>query len=210
MAAPAPPAAPPTLLRLARVPLLTALAALVLAGALGWLGSWRKDAALADAQAAAGQLQKARTDLAEAEDARRRLEANLRQFDALRQSGFVGVADRVGLLEGVELAARALPGAPLRWELESARSIQTVNDPTSGSAIADVNVIPMRLQSEQLHEEDWLALMAQLRQSAQGQVRVQGCDWQRGALSASQGTVPSLRAQCEFLWTHLIPQETPR
>jgi len=197
--------ATPSVLRLARGSLSAAVVVLALAAGLVWLADDRRDQALREAATALQQLEQARTELASVQGARARLEANLRRYEALRAGGFVGAPDRVGLLEALEQAARALPDVPLRWDLSADQPGEAFQDPASGQPLAQVQVVPMQLAADHVHETEWLDLLARLRQSARGQVRVDGCELRHNPYIAGVRELPSLRAACALDWIHIVP-----
>ncbi|MCW5650922.1 MAG: hypothetical protein KIS62_14340 [Ramlibacter sp.] len=206
VAASLPPAA---IWRQERLRLMAGLGAVLVAAAAGYWVQQRKDDALQRQQLAQTQLQQATRELAEAEEARTRLEANLRQFEELKRSGFIGEPDRVGLIEALEFAARAMSGAAVRWQLNPAQSIEAITDPRAGAPVAEVREISMTLTAEDTHEQEWLALLGNLRQSARGQARVQGCDWSTAQLSGAFGRIPAVRANCEVRWIYLLAPQSP-
>jgi hypothetical protein len=194
-----------SLLTLARRPLAVAAVLVAAAVLLAWAVDDRHTQAVRDAADALAQKEQARAELAEAQDARLRLEANLRQYEALRASGFVGVPDRVALLEALESAARDLVAVPLRWEMDAGQVVETINDPKHGQPLAQVNVVPMRLQADHVHETEWLALLARLRQSPRGQLRVEGCGFELSPLRRDLIEVAAVRAECALAWVYLTP-----
>lgn len=194
-----------TLLRLAWRPLGLAALLLAAAAALAWRVQLREETARAALVSATARQQAAAAGLAEAQDARSRLEANLRQFEQLERSGFVGMPDRVGLLESLEQAGRLFASAPLRWTLGSSEPLERLADAQTGTPVAQLGAIPMQLESDQLHEEEWLALLARLRASASGQPRVQSCSWERTSGSLGAPRAAGVRGRCELLWLHVEP-----
>lgn len=198
-------ASPESFWRLASRSLVLATLLLAVAVVLVWGAGERQQQAARAAVDAGAQLQQAQAELTEAQDARLRLEANLRQYDALRASGFVGAPDRVALLGALEAAARGLAGVPVRWEMDVARPVEVVNDPKHGQPLAQVSVVPMRLQADHVHEVEWLALLGRLRQSARGQMRLDGCVFQSGLLQSGTRDAPAVRTECSLGWVHITP-----
>lgn len=197
--------ATPSVLRLARGSLSAAGVVLALAAGLVWLADDRRDQSMREAATAQQQLEQARTELASVQGARALLEANLRRYEALRATGFVGAPDRVGLLEALEQAARALPDVPLRWDLSADQPGEAFQDPASGQPLAQVQLVPMQLAADHVHETEWLDLLARLRQSVRGQVRIEGCEWRYNPYVAGVRELPSLRAACQLAWIHMLP-----
>ena len=195
----------PTLVRLAWRPLGAAMALLLAAAALAWGVEWRGEAARAALATASARAEKAAAGLAEAQDARARLEANLRQFEQLKRTGFVGLPDRVGLLESLEQAGRQFASAPLRWTLGSSEPLERIDDPQAGTPVAQLSAIPMQIESDLLHEQEWLALLSRLRARTSGQPRVQSCSWERSVHALATASVAGLRGRCELLWLHVEP-----
>lgn len=194
-----------SLWKLASRPLAVAAALLAAAAALAWGAGERQLQAQREAIDAGAQLQQAQADLTEAQDARLRLEANLRQYDALRAAGFVGVPDRVALLGALEEAARGLAGVPVRWEMAAALPVEVVNDPKNAQPLAQVSVVPMKVRADHVHEIEWLALLGRLRGSARGQMRLEGCTFQSSLLQAGARDAPAVRADCTVAWVHIVP-----
>lgn len=202
--------APATAWRLARLPLAVAAGVLAAAIGLAYLGELRKLNAARALQTVQNQLQQSTTELADAEQARDQLEANLRQFEALRKSGFVGAPDRVGLIEALEQAARFAEGGAVRWAIDAARPLEAVTDPKTGSPVAQVLGVPMRLEADAVHEPEWLALLDKLKTAEQGKMRLLDCDWARSGVPYGAGLVPVIRAKCSTLWIHVQPPPPPQ
>lgn len=180
-------------------------AALVVAAlALVWGTRVHESSVMRNAAEAASQKAQALSDLADSEDARKRLEANLRDYERLSAEGFVGAPDRVSLIEALELAARPLTGVALRWEFQPARIVQAVNDP-KGQHLADVSVVPMKVATEGVEEVEWLEFLRRLKSAPQGQVRVEACALDRVRIGAGLRDLPAVRAECELQWVHIVP-----
>jgi hypothetical protein len=202
---PGTPVRPASLLKLASGPL--AMSGVILVAACGvayWAQARHSDAQQVQ-QVAQTRLQRASAELAEAEEARVRLEANLREFETLSQSGFVGAPDRVGLIEALDQASRAVQGANLRWSIGPPRLIESVTDLKSGASVAEIQSIPMRLEADSVHEREWLDLLARLNNARKAQLRVQSCEWGASSLPYGPGTVSVMRSLCDVLWIHAQP-----
>ena len=192
-------------LRLARGALLLSAVVLIAAAGLAWAAAERRDQATRIAADRVMLLEQARSELAAVQVARARLEANLRRYETLRASGFVGTPDRVGLLEALDQAARALAAVPLRWELAADLTLQSFQDPKSGNPLAQARVVPMRLAADHVHEAEWMDLLARLRQSDKGQLRIEGCDLRLHTFIAGARELPSVSADCALAWVHIAP-----
>lgn len=196
-----------SLLHLARRPLLAALTMLLAAaGALG-ASHMHHAEALSLQQNAQADLAQAAAELAEAEQARDRLEANLREFEALQRVGFVREPDRVALLERLESSLEGMRHASLRWTLEPSVLLQQMTDAT-GQPIARRALLPMRLEAAHLHEMEWLTLLKRLQAPAPSRVRTQACTW--GPLPYSLGSedIKGMSGRCELLWFYVQPEGT--
>jgi hypothetical protein len=202
---PGAPVRPASLITLARGRLALAGVILALACGIAYWAQVRLSDAEQTQQVAQGSLQRASADLAQAEEARVRLEANLREFEALSQSGFVGAPDRVGLIEALDQASRAVPGGNLRWSISPPRLIESVTDLKSGASVAEIQSIPMRLEADSVHEREWLDLLARLNNARKSQLRVQSCEWGASSLPYGPGTVSVMRSLCDVLWIHAQP-----
>lgn len=202
---PAAPSSPLALLRLARAPLVGAALLLALGVALVLLGRQRHEQALSEQRDTQALLQQVSAELAEAEEARDRLEANLREFERLKGAGFVGEPDRLALLEALEQAATELPGVPLRWALAQPVLVQTIHESRGAQPVAELRALPLQLEADAVHEEEWLALLARLQASPRGQARLQECDWRINPLAGARRTVNAVRARCELLWLYVMP-----
>lgn len=196
---------PHSVLQLARGSFATAAIVLALAAGLVLLADDRREQAVRESAVALQQLEQARTELASVQGARARLEANLRRYEALRASGFVGAPDRVGLLESLEQSARTLPDVALRWELAADQPGAAFQDSASGQPLAQVQVVPMQLAADHVHEAEWLDLLARLRQSARGQARVEQCELRHNPYIAGVRELPSVRAACSVAWVYMVP-----
>ncbi len=195
------------LIQLARWMVVAGLALFAIAAAIWILADYRKSSAVQALQIAQSNLQQVSEELTNAEEARDRLEANLSQFEQLRGSGFVGEPDRVSLIEALEQAGKVVPGGAMRWEIGPAQTIESVSDPKTGSPVAEVRGVPMRLAADSVNESEWLEMLNLMRKSTLGQVRVQGCDWRISQLSWRTAVVPAVRSRCELLWIYTQPPE---
>lgn len=194
-----------SLLHLARRPLLAALVMLLAAaGALGASHLHHAEAQSLQQNAQADHAQAA-AELAEAEQARDRLEANLREFEALQRGGFVREPDRVALLEQVEATLRGMPDVSVRWTLLPPIRLESVTD-AMGQPIASRLVLPMQLESAHIHEVEWFRILKQLRIAPPERVRLQACSFEPTPFSLGGEFLRSLSAQCLLLWYYVIPE----
>jgi hypothetical protein len=166
----------------ARLARAASLLGLVLAGALGLLGieSLRlaRVGQAVDSESAA--LQSALAESA----TRRALAADLGSREsrvrALRERGFTAEADRVAWAESVTQAAEAL--RPLRFKVEVGAGIvlplpaevQAWHD-ARGLAAPRVVANELRLETQGLHEDEIVALLARARAAGGAVVRVEDC-----------------------------------
>ena len=195
-----------SLLHLARRPLLAALTMLLAAaGALG-ASHMHHAEALSLQQNAQADLAQAAAELAEAEQARDRLEANLREFEALQRVGFVREPDRVALLERLEASLALAPDVSLRWVMSPSLALLTDVDAT-GQPVAHRFVLPMKIEAGHMHEVEWMQLLAQLQRPEPSRMRAHGCEWKLDSHQWGGDTVKSMRGVCDLLWFYVVPEK---
>ncbi|MHB1201072.1 MAG: hypothetical protein ACYCZ6_16255, partial [Polaromonas sp.] len=174
-------------------------AAALAAGAV-WLaqnGTLAQSSAQADLQAAEQALQSTQSD-------RARLEENLQLFDRLKQLRFVQVPDRLALLEALEAAADDLRQSTLTWELGPQETLKTLNDDQTGTPVAQLVRVPMKLSTSGVHEQEWLALLARLQRSGAGSFTTDDCVYEQKPFSKGGATVPALGVVCNLSWLYVV------
>ena len=175
-------------------------AAAIAAGAV-WLAqnsALEQGRAQADLQAAELALQNTQSD-------RLRLEGNLQLFGKLKQARFVQAPDRLLLLEALEAAAGDLRQSALAWELGPQETLKALNDDQTGTAVAQLVRVPMKLGASGVHEQEWLALLDRLQRSGAGRFTTDGCVYEKKVFSRGGASVPALGVVCNVSWLYVLP-----
>ena len=209
MATAPPPSAPSagaSLIHLARRPLLAALVMLLAAVGALVASHLHHAEALSLQQNAQADLAQAATELAEAEQARDRLETNLREFEALQRVGFVREPDRVALLERLEASLALAPYVSLRWVMSPSVALLSDVD-AMGQPVARRFVLPMKIEAGHMHEVEWLQLLAQLQRPEPSRMRAHGCEWKLDSHQWGGDAVRSIRGVCDLLWFYVVPEK---
>lgn len=192
--------------RMASLPLVASAAMLVLAALLVAAGLWWGDEARRGYQASAARLAASREGLRSSQDARAKLETNLARFEELTAGKFVGVPDRLALLEALERAAASWPSGRLRWEIGAQQPLRKLTDQASGSALAEVRIIPMKLSASNVHEVEWLDFIHALERQHAGYFRVQACELRKTSFTFLRAVVPAVNASCSLSWVFVVPE----
>lgn len=180
---------------------LCVLAAAVAAGAI----YWARDAAAAQVrsqavmQAASVALQNTQTD-------RTRLEENLQVFRTLKMSRFAKQPDRLQLIEALENAGRNLSQSTIEWSLAPQETLKTLNDDSTGSPVAKLVRVPMRITARGIHEEEWLELLTRMQGPDTGFFTADNCTYDRRTFATGDTTIPSIDVECNLSWLYVVPE----
>jgi hypothetical protein len=153
--------------------------------------------------AAERALKKTQLDMA-------RLDDNLQTYDKLKQSGFLGVQDRLGLVEALEDAAKELHQSAFEWELGPEEKMQVLIDSQTGEKVSQLMRIPMKLSASGIHEEEWLQLLARLQTSGAGSFVTNTCVYEPSSYSAARSTAPAVKVACDLSWLFVVAEGTKR
>jgi hypothetical protein len=199
--------APQPTWRRAMVPLalsavMVALAAALVGASWWWAQSTRQEVQLANAQLASAQQASQETQVALS-----KLETNLVQFDELRRNHFLGVPGRLELLDALARASSRWPNGLLQWEIQSQKVVSTINDEATGSPLAEVRVIPVKVAASNIQEEEWFSFLQTLRQSGAGYYRVDTCELRKTSFYFIRAVVPAVNAQCDLSWVFMVPTD---
>lgn len=135
-----------------------------------------------------------------------RLEDNLQTYDKLKQSGFLGVQDRLGLLEALEDAAKALRQSSVEWELGPEEKMQVLIDSQTGEKVAQLIRIRMKLTASGIHEEEWLQLLARLQTSGAGSFVTNSCVYESQSYSTARSAAPAVKVACDLSWLYVVAE----
>lgn len=182
------------------------LAALVTAAAAAvWLvnyGEAFKHQAFREKQAAQTQLNEARTQLATAQSDAENMAFYKLEYEALVEQKVIGDEQRLDWVEGLEKLRKQGLVRDFKYTI-APQQAYTPNPPQEAGNFA-LNLSPMTLQIELLHEEQLDALFKAIQTQMQGWFILDGC-------SITPGTAPgeSLRADCSGGWFTLKNRSTP-
>ena len=181
--------------------LMCALAATV-AGSVAWLAD---NIAKAQSQAQAALLAAQQT-LQNTQSDLTRLEDNLQMYDKLKLSGFLGVQDRLSLLEALEDAAKELRQSAVEWELGPQEKMKVLTDSKTGEKVSQLMRIPMKLTASGIHEEEWLQLLSRLQASGVGSFVTNTCTYERQNFTAARTVVPAVKVACDLSWLYVVAE----
>lgn len=191
-------------LRLIRTPLLIAGGGVLLAAAafaLAHVYAGRVESAHAQAAQALAAVQAELDGARQSQDA---LEASLRRYRHLRETGFIGEGDRVGWTEALADTQRALGLPALTFELQPRRALAAgaplpeATAPMPATPGAQAHDLHFTLAG--IHEGELLALIDGLRARERGHFRVEDCELRRG-----NGL--GLDADCTLRWFTWLPPQ---
>lgn len=197
---------PSSIWRLALGPLVLSAMMLAAAAALVAVCEWWAGTAQRDLQGSVQRLSAAQEALRTSQDARAKLEQNLVQFVELQKGNFVGVPDRLALLEALERAADLWPKGRLLWEIGAEQTVRKLTDPTTGEAVADIRVIPMKLSAVNVHEVEWFEFLSRVRQQKVGYFRIEACDLRKTSFVFRLTPVAAVSASCNLSWVYVVPE----
>ena len=205
-----PPPATRSVWRMALMPvlggvLMCALAATLVVG-VNWLAdnpANEQSQAQTALTAAERALKKTQLDMA-------RLDGNLQAYDKLKQSGFLGVQDRLGLLEALEDAAKALRQSSVEWELGPEEKMQVLIDSQTGEKVSQLMLIPMKLSASGVHEEEGLQLLARLQASGAGSFVTNTCVYEPQSYSTARTAAPAVKVACDLSWLYVVAEGVKR
>lgn len=174
----------------------------VLVGGHYWSEKARADAAKSVARRAA-----ANENLKSTEQTIAKLDANFTEFQRLSASRFIGVPDRLALLDAIEKSSQDWPSGLLRWEIQAQRVVKTIADETGGEPLAEARVIPMKLSATNIQENEWVSFLEQLRYQGVGYFRVDACEMRKTSFNFIRAAVPAVNASCNISWVFIVPLE---
>jgi hypothetical protein len=150
-------------------------------------------------QAASLALQNTQAD-------RTRLEENLQLFRTLKMSRFAKPPDRLRLIEALESAGRYLGQSTIEWSLAPQETVKPLNDDATGSPVAQLVRVPMRLSARGIHEEEWLDLLTRLQGPDIGYFSTDNCTYDRRTIAAGNTVVPAVDVECNLSWLYVVPE----
>ena len=192
--------------RMALIPLIASVlmcaVAATVAGGVAWLAdntAQKQSQAQASLLTAQQTLKNTQTDLT-------RLEDNLQMYDKLKESGFLGVQDRLNLLEALEDAAKELRQSSVEWELGPQEKMKVLRDNNTGQTVSQLMRIPMKLTASGIHEEEWLQLLSRLQASGAGSFVTTACVYERKTFSTARSSTPSVSVSCDLSWLYVVAE----
>lgn len=179
-----------------RLPLLGALALLILAGLIGW---WSvRDAEKAALQRSTADSRKTQIEqrLRQVRTEEQELKERAQIFQQLQSAGVTGEEKRLDWTEMLRQIQNDMRIPGMSYEFGVQKALENVN----GVAYAYF-ASPMRLQLRLLHEEDLLNFLARVKREAKAVVLVRSCRLLLLTNSGEQRAVPAqLSAECELQW----------
>jgi hypothetical protein len=179
---------------------LMCIAAAALVAGTHWLA---KVTTLEQSQAQT-TLKAAELALQNTQSDRARLEENLQLFGTLKQSRFARAPDRMAILETLELAGRDLRRKEVVWELAPQEKIRTINDDKTGSPVAQLVRVTMKLGASNVHEDEWLTLLAALQGKGGGYFTTDNCVYDKRTFSFAEAVMPSVYVACTLSWLYVM------
>ena len=135
---------------------------------------------------------------------RTRLEDNLQLFSKLQATRFTQAPDRLRLIEAMEQATKNMQKNALEWEIKPQEKIKVLNDDKTNTPVAQLVRVRMQLRANGVHEEEWLALMNQLRDSGAGYYAIDSCVYELKPYSRAYAVVPAVNTICQLSWIYAV------
>jgi hypothetical protein len=203
------PPQPTTAIRLAKRPIVLAGITCVLAiGSVIGVRMVDKTVTL-EQQNSAAELAAAELALQNTQTDRARLEENLQVFERLKKAGFVQTPDRLRILETLENAIKGMRRTTVTWDMAPQQNQKALNDDATGTLVAQLVSVPMKLSAEGIHEEEWLTMLAQLQDKGAGFYAINSCAYDKNLYAKSQLSVPAINVSCNLSWLYVIAEAAP-
>jgi hypothetical protein len=197
--------------RMALMPLMGGVLMCAVAATVAGGVAWLADSIANDQRQAQAALLAAEQTLKNTQLDMARLEDNLQTYDKLKQSGFLGVPDRLSLLEALEAAAKVSRQSTFDWELGPQEKLKVMTDTKTGAAVAQLIRIPMKLTASGIHEEEWLQLLARLQASGAGSFVTNTCVYEPDSYSAARSAAaPAVKVACDLSWLYVVAEGAKR
>lgn len=196
--------------RMALMPLMGGVLMCAVAATVAGGVAWLADSIANDQRQAQAALLAAEQTLKNTQLDMARLEDNLQTYDKLKQSGFLGVTDRLSLLEALEDAAKELHQSAFEWELGPQETMKVLIDNQTGLAVSQLMRIPMKLTASGIHEEEWLQLLARLQASGAGSFVTNTCVYEPSSYSAARAAAPAVKVACDLSWLYVVAEGAKR
>jgi hypothetical protein len=195
---------PRNIWQMAAGPLLWSAVMCAAAASIAGGAHWFAQSVAMEQEQAQAALDAANLSLENTQSDRARLEENLQLFSKLRQSRFVHKPDRMAILEALEGAARHLRKSAVLWELGAEEKVRPLNDDKTGEAVAQLVRVPMKLSAKDVHEDEWLRLLAGLQGTNAGHFSTDSCKYEKTSLGTSSGAVPAVNVVCSLSWMYVV------
>ena len=192
--------------RMALMPLMGGVLMCAVAATVAGGVAWLADSIARDQSKAQAALLVAEQTLKNTQLDMARLEDNLQTYDKLKQSGFLGVPDRLSLLEALEAAAKVSRLSAFDWELGPQEKMKDLIDTKTGAAVAQLVRIPMKLTASGIHEEEWLQMLARLQASGAGSFVTNTCVYEPVSYSAARTAAPAVKVACDLSWLYVVAE----
>jgi len=180
--------------------------ACVLAAAMAFGVGKVADAAKLKQSNAAADLAAAELALQNTQADRARLEENLQLFVQLRKDRFVEPPDRLRILETLENASKGMRRSEIAWDMGPEERKKSLSDDKSGTAVAQLLRVPLKISSKGVHEEEWLTLLARLQNAGAGYFSIESCTYVKDIFAKSQISLPAVNATCNLSWWYVVPE----
>ena len=181
------------------------LSSLVLAVGLITYSASYQDQALKDRQTAQRQLTEARNQLAAAQSDLENMASFQLEYQALETQKVIGNEQRLDWIEGLEKLRRQKNVLDFKYSI-APQQAYAPNPPLDAGNLA-LNISPMALQIELLHEEQLLHLFTALHTQIQGWFILDRC-----SMSSSEApgeSTGSLKAECAGGWLTMKNRNAP-
>lgn len=192
--------------RMSRARLIGAALMCIAAAALVAGTQWLAKITTLEQSQAQTTLQAAELALQNTQSDRARLEENLQLFGTLGQTRFARAPDRMAILEALELAGRDLRRKEVVWELAPQEKIKTLNDDKTGTPVAQLVRVTMKLGASNVHEDEWLTLLAALQGKGGGYFTTDSCVYDKGSFSFADAVMPAVAVTCTLSWLYVVPE----
>lgn len=181
------------------------LSSIVLAAGLITYSASYQEQALKDRQTAQRQLTEARNQLATAQSDLENMATYLLEYKALEAEKIIGNEQRLDWIEGLEKVRTQKHVLDFKYTIAPQQGY-TPNPPLDVGNFA-LNISPMTLQIDLLHEEQLLHLYAALHSEMQGWFILDHCSMS-GSEAPGENT-GSLKAECAGGWLTMKNRNAP-
>ncbi len=141
-----------------------------------------------------------------ATDEERQIRQNLVEYTRMVESGMVGRANRINLIERIADIKNQRKLFEMRYNIEAQKPLDYPGLVTTGAL--DLVTNRMQLDMLLLHEGDFIGFLRDLNDSRQAYVSLRHCTLRRNGQQPPTGVTPGLRAECSVDLINLVEAQS--